>query len=66
MRKKVLEESLKKSEFVKEQIGRKEIWTIPATFVFIMIVGGFIGILTEVYLFLFEPTALASHSNPES
>ena len=39
---------------ISTQIGRKEIWTIPATFVFIMIVGGFIGILTEVYLFLFE------------
>ena len=34
---------------VSAQIGGRAIWTIPLTFVCIMIVGGIIGISAEVY-----------------
>ena len=41
---------------VSAQIGGRAIWTIPATFVLMMIVGGIIGMLVEVFFFnLVEP-----------
>ena len=42
---------------VSAQIGGRAIWTIPATFVLMMIVGGTIGMLIEVFFFDFEESA---------
>ena len=39
---------------VSAQIGGRAIWTIPATFVLMMIVGGIIGMLVEVFFFNLE------------
>ena len=39
---------------VSAQIGGRAIWTIPATFVLMMIVGGIIGMLVEVFFFDLE------------
>ena len=39
---------------VSVQIGGRAIWTIPATFVLMMIVGGIIGMLVEVFFFNLE------------
>ena len=36
---------------VSAQIGGRAIWTIPATFVLMMIIGGTIGMLIEVFYF---------------
>ena len=42
---------------VSAQIGGRAIWTIPATFVLMMIVGGVIGMLVEVFFFDLEESA---------
>ena len=42
---------------VSAQIGGRAIWTIPATFVLMMIVGGIIGMLVEVFFFDLEESA---------
>ena len=42
---------------VSAQIGGRAIWTIPATFVLMMIIGGTIGMLIEVFFFDFEESA---------
>ena len=42
---------------VSAQIGGRAIWTIPATFVLMMIVGGTIGMLVEVFFFDLEESA---------
>ena len=42
---------------VSAQIGGRAIWTIPATFVLMMIIGGTIGMLIEVSFFDFEESA---------
>ena len=39
---------------VSAQIGGRAIWTIPATFVLMMIFGGIIGMLVEVFFFNLE------------
>ena len=39
---------------VSAQIGGRAIWTIPATFVLMMIVGGIVGMLVEVFFFNLE------------
>ena len=39
---------------VSAQIGGRAIWTIPATFVLMMIIGGTIGMLIEVFFFDLE------------
>ena len=39
---------------VSAQIGGRAIWTIPSTFVLMMIVGGIIGMLVEVFFFDLE------------
>ena len=39
---------------VSAQIGGRAIWTIPATFVLMMVVGGIIGMLVEVFFFNLE------------
>ena len=39
---------------VSAQIGGRAIWTIPATFVLMMIIGGIIGMLVEVFFFNLE------------
>tara|TARA_Y100001960_G_scaffold4404_1_gene4737 strand:+ start:120 stop:722 length:603 start_codon:yes stop_codon:yes gene_type:complete len=39
---------------VSAQIGGRAIWTIPSTFVLMMIVGGIIGMLVEVFFFNLE------------
>ena len=39
---------------VSAQIGGRSIWTIPSTFVLMMIVGGIIGMLVEVFFFNLE------------
>ena len=39
---------------VSAQIGGRAIWTIPATFVLMMIVGGIVGMLVEVFFFDLE------------
>ena len=39
---------------VSAQIGGRSIWTIPSTFVLMMIVGGIIGMLVEVFFFDLE------------
>ena len=39
---------------VSAQIGGRAIWTIPATFVLMMIVGGIVGMLVEVFFFYLE------------
>ena len=39
---------------VSAQIGGRAIWTIPATFVLMMIFGGIIGMLVEVFFFDLE------------
>ena len=42
---------------VSAQIGGRAIWTIPATFVLMMIIGGTIGMLIEVFFFNLEESA---------
>ena len=42
---------------VSAQIGGRAIWTIPATFVLMMIIGGTIGMLIEVFFFDLEESA---------
>ena len=42
---------------VSAQIGGRAIWTIPATFVLMMIIGGIIGMLIEVFFFNLEESA---------
>ncbi len=42
---------------VSAQIGGRSIWTIPATFVLMMLVGGIIGMLVEVFFFGLEESA---------
>ena len=42
---------------VSAQIGGRAIWTIPATFVLMMIIGGTIGMLIEVFFFNLEEPA---------
>ncbi len=42
---------------VSAQIGGRAIWTIPATFVLMMIFGGAIGMLVEVFFFDLEDCA---------
>ena len=42
---------------VSAQIGGRAIWTIPATFVLMMIAGGTIGMLVEVFFFDLEEFA---------
>ena len=42
---------------VSAQIGGRAIWTIPATFVLMMIIGGTIGMLIEVFYFNLEESA---------
>ena len=37
---------------VSAQIGGRAIWTIPATFVLMMIIGGTIGMLIEVFFLI--------------
>lgn len=36
---------------ISSQIGGRAIWTIPSTFVFMMIVGGMLGMVAELFLF---------------
>ena len=42
---------------VSAQIGGRAIWTIPATYVLMMIIGGTIGMLIEVFYFNLEESA---------
>ena len=39
---------------ISAQIGGRAIWTVPSTFVIIMVIGGFIGIFTEINQMLQE------------
>ena len=36
---------------ISSQIGGRAIWTIPSTFVFMMIVGGMLGMVAELFVF---------------
>ena len=36
---------------ISSQIGGRAIWTIPSTFVFMMIIGGTLGMVAELFLF---------------
>ena len=36
---------------ISSQIGGRPIWTIPSTFAFMMIVGGMLGMVAELFLF---------------
>ena len=36
---------------ISSQIGGRAIWTIPSTFVFMMIIGGMLGMVAELFLF---------------
>ena len=45
---------------ISAQIGGRAIWTIPATFVLMMILGGIIGMLAELFFFDLEVTTMSS------